>query len=434
MSFLDYPGGEDEYVEDAPLPDRVYARVDRFESPQEKGRAGSLLLDCVDADWFDQVGTEIHSLAEPRLAGEAGRRISVVELEVGPIESLPLRNWKELEGAWLELLLGFGGNEAQHYANLFLPPLPRSLQTLDGLPEATEEILREKTSLEFLDDADPGDIEAVLSLGGDADAAAVYDVGQGACNALLRGGAPALYFDFGGGALQNTKTFPEALRRFCMTQLPPVVLSHWDWDHWSSARRWPEAMARTWIVPRHDNSLGPVHTRFLGDLLAVGKVLVWPDGLPEMTVGRVTLARCTGSVGNRNDSGLAMTLGTPPGQEGGPMLFPGDAGYQHVPGADSTFTSVVVPHHGGQTRSTWVPSSDGLDTGRLVYSYGAGNSYLHPLTEVQRAHKPTWRQRLHTPLRGPEGLGHVHLCWDAGSRDAEPPCRGRDCDLTCRQR
>jgi hypothetical protein len=438
VGFLTYPdsGGEGyERVEAGPLPDRVYARVDRFEPADLEGKAGSLLLDCVDADWFDEVGREVRWLADPDLADEVDRRISVIELEIHR-DGRFYSPWRRRVGSWVELRLGSGGDDVLHYPNLFLPPVSRALSTLSHLPGALENDLRAKTGLRLLRDADPEALTQAIDDAGRVDAAAVYDVGQGGCSALLRDGLPRLYFDFGGAALSSTKTFPEALTRFCFSRSPPVVLSHWDWDHWSSARRDPRALERTWIVPRHDNQLGPVNTRFLGDLLAKGRVLVWPAGLPSARVGQVTISACTGPAGRHNDSGLAMTVAAPEGRGDGRMLFPGDAGYRFVPGSKAAFTSVVVPHHGGVADSSWVAGSDGAEAGRLVYSYGAGNFYRHPFSDVERAHKAAWpwRRTRHTALRGPEGLGHVHLYWDPGDAAATPRCNGRHCDLGCRQR
>jgi hypothetical protein len=60
---------------------------------------------------------------------------------------------------------------------------------------------------------------------------------QGASNAAVAAGVVWLYFDLGGAVNGNLGTFPPELRRFCFSTHPPVVLSHWDWDHWSSASR-----------------------------------------------------------------------------------------------------------------------------------------------------------------------------------------------------
>jgi hypothetical protein len=131
---------------------------------------------------------------------------------------------------------------------------------------------------------------------------------QGASNAAVAAGVVWLYFDLGGAVNGNLGTFPPELRRFCFSTHPPVVLSHWDWDHWSSASRDPRAQAETWIVPRQGaaKGLGPVHRTLLARLLQRGRVLVWPQGLRALRVAAYELLACTGTT--RNDGGLALAF------------------------------------------------------------------------------------------------------------------------------
>jgi hypothetical protein len=81
VSFLKDLHGEQP---DREPPPRVYARVDTIEpgEPERPGHAHEdpewpfhgrrvLLLDSVDADWFDARGEQIRSLADPKVADEA---------------------------------------------------------------------------------------------------------------------------------------------------------------------------------------------------------------------------------------------------------------------------------------------------------------------------------------------------------------------------
>jgi len=432
MSFLThYADGDGDQPSQDP-PRRVYARVDHREPPDadaEQGDPRTLVLDSIDADWFDELSGEVRWLGE--IFEEADRRVSVVEVELGREDGLP--DERVEEGDWLELHFADKGIEVLHYLNLFGVPLVRLVDEWGRPSGDVTARLDQVTDLGQLSDASEDDIRAVLrEATADASGAAVYDVGQGSCAALLSDvGFPALYFDFGGAVKANTRTFPSALRRFCLSAGPPVVLSHWDYDHWSSALRNPRAQRLSWVVPRHDGKLPPTHVVFLGQLQCYGRVLIWPSGVPSITENGVTIERCTGRPSSHNDSGLAMVVETPAGR----MLFPGDCRYDRVPSASHDFTSVVVPHHGGRTKSGFVPSSDGLPAGRLVYSYGVGNTWRHPFTVVEYAHDGTWRRRVrHTGLRDHRGLGHVHLYWDDAAPDAPPPCGGLRCDLTCHQR
>ena len=158
---------------------------------------------------------------------------------------------------------------------------------------------------------------------------------------------------------------------------------------------------------------------------------MWPAGLPELEVGALKIEACTGPPSSRNNSGLAMIVRHPNGSQ---MLLPGDCRYNNVPSARGKFTSIVVPHHGGRTRSTFVPSSDGLVAGRCVYSVGAGNQWQHPFESVVDDHVGIYVAELSTADRDTSGLGHVHLYWDQNQPDAHAGCGGHDCDLGCHQR
>lgn len=59
----------------------------------------------------------------------------------------------------------------------------------------------------------------------------VYNVGQGNCNAITNYRCiPCIFYDFGGGAYRNARTYPNNLE-FDFSEEPLVILSHWDWDH-----------------------------------------------------------------------------------------------------------------------------------------------------------------------------------------------------------
>jgi hypothetical protein len=407
-------------------PRRAYARLDRFDPDGVGG--GRLAYDCIDADWFDEVDREVRWLGDPSVA-EIGERISIVEEEQDSEQSA------EFEGAWFELNFEIDERPVEQYLNLFAEPLLRSMCTSEANPEKAEALNAKTGFSEEIGDATDSEIGSLLASLPRPNAAAVYDVGQGSSNALLRNGTPVLYFDVGGGATSNTKTYPAPLRRFCVNHDPPVVLSHWDWDHWSSAYRDRRLLDLRWIVPRQNGRMGAVHTRLLGDLHSRGRLLVWPGHLTSISDRGLVLGQCIGSLEDRNNSGLALVLeGNVDGQDAR-MLFPGDAGYANVRGADRDFTSIAIPHHGGRTPTTQIPASDGLSPGRLVLSYGAGNAYWHPFPDIGRDHRGAgWKQRLHTARRDEHGLGHVHLYWSEDAPPAVPSCGGQDCDLGCHQR
>jgi hypothetical protein len=451
VSFLRYQGEEPDVGKPPP---RVYARLDHVARVAEDAAspfAGDevALLDSVDANWFDGAQPERKSsLADRDTVEEADLNVSILEVRtrdlqgaLGTLGSLPDTMWIEVN---LQSEHAVGAS-VLHYMNLFAAPIDRTLRHARWVGPALDRELADKTSMNDLLDSERDELDVILGSVRAPEALAVYDVGQGNCSAALDGQAPTLYFDFGGGALGNRRTFPAALTEFCFTNSPPVVLSHWDWDHWSSANRDSRAYAQTWIVPRQGiNGLGPVHRTFLARLLQNGVVRVWPTGLPSLRVGEYELLRCCGPASSRNDSGLALVVSRTIGGTSRRMLLPGDCGYGHVPTADTgRFTSLVASHHGGRTGTSVMPQPDGTRSGRLVYSYGQGNSYGHPFASVREDHMNAgWRTALETSARCSSrsalptapALGHVHLYWDPGVDDANPGCGGRQCQLACHQR
>ena len=72
-------------------PRRAYARLDHFDPYEADG--GRVAYDCIDADWFDEVGREIRWLGDPAIA-EIGELISIVE------EQQEFEQAAELEDTW----------------------------------------------------------------------------------------------------------------------------------------------------------------------------------------------------------------------------------------------------------------------------------------------------------------------------------------------
>lgn len=139
-----------------------------------------------------------------------------------------------LERRWVRIELSAGGMAAELFDNLFGAPIPVQVGSIRPTMEDESQLLDELDPLDGISDASVAEIENALASAGAVDEIAVYDVGQGAANGLISGREVACYFDFGGGVAGNTKTFPKNLVRFCQCNTPPIILSHWDHDHWSS--------------------------------------------------------------------------------------------------------------------------------------------------------------------------------------------------------
>jgi len=251
-----------------------------------------------------------------------------------------------------------------------------------------------------------------------------YPVGQGNLNAILDGISPRLYFDLGGGAGRNASTYPTHFR-ICHTGEVPVLLSHWDTDHWITARKDPRCLEHHWIVPRQNtgrNLVGPTHLKLAADLHRRGHLHIWPSGLPYLSTAYGEIHLCRGK--SKNDSGLAMRayLGN-----GVFVLLPGDADYGVIPSPLlQDLSGIVVSHHGALVKSP--PPRAAPPVGVIPYaafSFGTGNSYGHP--------NPTTRAALSSV-----GFGSGYDTPNGGIRfpsigKKSPGCGGRACDLLAPQ-
>ncbi len=236
------------------------------------------------------------------------------------------------------------------------------------------------TGLDPIPDATEHEIRGVLNKIPASDDVIVYDVGQGNCNGLRSSCIVSLYFDFGGGTQANLTTYPTNLA-FCFTQQPPVILSHWDWDHWASGARHQNATYSKWIVPRQ--RLGATHAQFASRLLSKGNLLIWPDALPHLSFAFGKVQKCNGS--GRNDSGLAVLVDTQLGTRS--ALLPGDARYSVIPdNGDGNLDCLVMTHHGGKAHESFVPAPANPTTSKLICSVGNGNHWQHPLGPTMTNH------------------------------------------------
>ncbi|MEO0548294.1 MAG: hypothetical protein AAFZ91_00120 [Pseudomonadota bacterium] len=381
---------------DLPRPESVYARLDTVEpDPLVSEESELVFLDAIHADFIDHENISRRSIEEDMF----DELVSILELRGASAWDF-VSNRKEPNGSiWFKIVFGQGDVEVLQYLNLFAGGIERRAQAR-MCDASTSKRLDDLLSLDDYPDADVDDIGIAIDVLGDI-GAAVYDVGQGNCNAIVNDqGQPLLYYDFGGGVIGHSSTYRTGLSQFCFSQTPAIVMSHWDWDHWSSALRirsnthraargpvYSDAMKATWIVPRQNKSLGAVHRGFLAKL---SSVLVWPTSLKSVMNGPVTIHKCLGPVSNRNHSGLAMTH-HPRWAVGDGVLFTGDCDYKYLPPSCSTtsgFESVIVTHHGGPVSPTsTIPMPVGSSSYcRLCYSFGAGNTYGHPVRATMTKH------------------------------------------------
>jgi len=310
----------------------------------------------------------------------------------------------------------------------------RYLEDIVPVGSQTRARLDHFISLTGADPVDEDEVGAILTLDeAGPSIVGAYDVGQGSANALCDDtGRPLVYVDLGGGVYQNAKSYPyqPGDDPFCCAHDQPVLLSHWDSDHWVSADKFPQYTALTWIVPRQ--SLGPSHLKFAAKVKANGSLRVFdpPAGWTAHT-GVGLLQRCTGI--NKNDSGFAL-LGPDPDEL--PVLLPGDCGYQHIPDTgDQRLGGLVATHHGGVLKAAARASIPGPNgPGRAItYSWGDPNSYGHPRSPTVQAHEYVgWDSayRLDTPLAQRGHVNYITLAGQTQIPDPDAPnlCGGDVCD------
>jgi hypothetical protein len=348
-------------------PERLYARVDTVEqvAPDEI----VVLFDGVFANWFDNQGLS----NGPIPAGVASEMpVAVVEFSFDPNagseHEFPI-------GAWFVVDLGYDDKNATEnlYLSLFDDPIA-VVARFERTSSEFQASLISAFSLEDTPDAHVFEIEKLLP-SGQLHIINVLDIGQGNATALSdENGEIAMYFDFGGGVLANARTFPKKHAGFCLSPSIPIVLSHWDWDHWSSGLRNAGSLNCKWIVPRQP--LGATHKKFAAQLASRGNLLIWPSGHPVITRGQIRTIACSGA--DQNNSGLAMIVSTPrDSKQQRYTLLPGDADYRFIHGgAFGNIHGLIASHHGARVGSK--AAAPPMSKGCLVYSYGHGNSFGHP--------------------------------------------------------
>jgi hypothetical protein len=324
------------------------------------------------------------------------------------------------EGTWHRVRLGEpNGIKAVLYRDLDgATNVSTSLTVGTPPPPATGAALLTLVSIDDAPEANVTDLTALAATKGGA-FLNVVQVGQGNCNALCdAGGVALLYFDLGAGCLQNAKTKPANLE-FCFTAQPPVVLSHWDFDHWyGGSISTAESTAKpNWLAP--NQPIGVRTRRFAATLINQNRLLRWPANHMAHIGPDLELVKCTGA--SKNDSGIALGVRT----QGGIVLCPADAAFDHIPVpkivSGQPLAGLVATHHGSGHVGNPVPKPG--SNAALAFSFGTGNSYGHPAASRALYTAEGWIRHLDTPNGG------VSL----GGTPTPAPCGGGACSLTTTQ-
>ena len=412
-------------------PSRAYARLDDLEPIAQDGENDlSFAFDAVDADWKGFGAGGPFDLNDPALADRIQTRWKrnlggggdgfdgpdpYDELPVYRIEFSLARDhrWFEAtprtEEPWVALSLTDEESDvpAMVYGGLFAPPI-RAFLHLTPSRSAPSAALDALFDMKDWPTADPEALLDALQPRCEVESLVCFDIGQGSASALVcRCGYPIYYFDVGCGSGRNAPTAPARVD-FCTCEKPPVILSHWDTDHWAGAHRQKALHASTWIVPRQ--KISATHTLLANDILkAGGSVLVVDSTMSPIrwTAGtqHYDLQICTGP--GRNGSGLALVVTNYAFEPSPSWVLTGDAAYNYLPHpTPNHVVGLIAPHHGADmgVSSTPYPRPTG-GYARLLYSFGPDNAHgpkkpptRHPTSAAVQAHTAkSWNHGAWTP-------------------------------------
>lgn len=423
---------------------RVYAAIevleDEVEGTSKNGEPTShsepVILECIDTDWFGSMQWSDRPASWLDIYREAP--LTALELTSYPLPPYP-EGAQPGDIAWYEF--GYESaspavSDARVYSNLFSAGTTVKIafheqRALGWQGEGPMGKGGWLTAVLASQARTVNDLESFRSSLRSIDrcaGVAIYDVGQGSCQAVLDSelNIPLLYIDFGGGVLQNAATFPKEFRGFCFSEEPLIVLSHWDWDHWSSAyRHGKEALAMNWVARPAPEK--PIQQAFAAELFSRGVLKTWDSTWPSTLKEGVTRFEvCTGRT--TNDSGIAATI-YPSTKGRRSCLLPGDASYRYVPAvlAGEAFNSLCLTHHGGALHSNYYPSP--RRSASAANSAGPRNSYRHPSFETICAHLESgWSLPLPTAFSGHRPC-HVFLPWGKSPRLFQGGCHGETCSV-----
>ncbi|MBB4263566.1 metallo-hydrolase/oxidoreductase [Bradyrhizobium sp. CIR3A] len=230
----------------------------------------------------------------------------------------------------------------------------------------------------------------------------VRDVGQASFSSLCdKDGKAVLHYDVGFPISFNGHTSPNNFD-LDETEKPPIVLSHWDWDHLHAAFLHPHLMDCVWLVP--DQKLGPGAARLARILAAKGRLLIHPAGtLTAFPNGEV--AHASGPRASLNDAGLTVRVALASGRS---VLLTGDVDYSFLAHPSiGSLNYLVATHHGARFASgpAAIPAPV-RESGTLLLSYGKRNVYRHPHPDAIKLHTRTgWVYQISTARNGTQLRG-----------------------------
>jgi hypothetical protein len=229
----------------------------------------------------------------------------------------------------------------------------------------------------------------------------VFDVGQGDSIAVLGQVdgrvAPVLQLDYGGRQGSPFKDPADIDGRMPVPAGQLLMLSHWDEDHWCTAKKGSVAKAAKWLVPRQVTSPRAVlFSAGLEDIHCIPERYVGQPLRFSAPNGDYILCEKIGPFAgpfakdedcNRTGVAMAVVRLGPQGAEA--ILLPGDAPFDkariftQLAQENVRLRGIVAFHHGAGTH--WTEATEQLltqwpkcDPHDVIFSCSATNSYGHP--------------------------------------------------------
>jgi len=408
------------------LPETYYAYLDSVEQIDNKFH---IQFDCVvkkDVE-SDEISTESLMNLPSIIINSKGSASEIKSL-------FNYGNLYQLESQWMEITTQFdkiGPNLTQSlYFNFqevrnenSLPYNLKSIRLFRDLSPDEQAKVRELERATILEESPAKEITEFLNEAeqrlNNLSHVNVYNVGQGNCIGLVNSeNQPLLYFDVGGGYGRNAVTYPIGFK-LCNTFNPPVILSHWDQDHYQTAvlDLEEEIFYSKWLVPFQ--KIGKTAKHIAYRLQQKNNLICWNESsYPRMDYTNFSIVKCSGPTNKKNSSGLALFVKK---RDENHILLPGDAIFSMIPNcSNENFTGLVVSHHGSSGEINGMPSAN--LRAMIVYSYGKNNYEGHPTERAKKAYyNKDWKNRKNT-VNG-------SIAMTTNLLNLHPPCGGGMCTL-----
>ena len=190
------------------------------------------------------------------------------------------------------------------------------------------------------------------------------------------------YFDYGHPLNTNTNTYPAGVNYPCACGDPLMILSHWDYDHYSMVRFRPESIQRRWIMPSQVFGSAAGRELYVRILVAATNGLavlhLWQAGAPAP--GHVFtpfgfLERANGAP--VNDDGLVLYVRVQDGAVIPPSGLPAYGGWIAPAGAPPLAPGIVL-----RTRRSFPAGGRGGGIHPAIGPPFAGNEVVVPVGSV----------------------------------------------------